>query len=147
MLLQNRIAAKAAFAVAAVCATPTIAFGEQSMAPGAEQTIYLRAFVPVYCEIDLAPTGAQFANGVVSLGQTTELCNAPRGYKIVLQHPSGLTNAAVIIDATRIPLSTTGETVLVDSDHPDLHVRQLALDPGNQASQISNLGIRIEVNY
>jgi hypothetical protein len=147
MPLHNRIAAKAVFAVAAVCATPSMAWGEQSLAPAAEQTIYLRAFVPVYCEVDLAPAGGQLANGVVPLGRSTELCNAPRGYKIILQHPSGLTNAAVIVDETRVPLSATGETVLVDSDHPDLHIRQLALDPGNQTSQIGNLGIRIEVNY
>ena len=117
------------------------------MASSAEQTIFLKAFVPVYFENKQTPTNVQVANGVVPLGQSTELCNAPRGYRSILQHPSGLTDAAVLIDAKRVPLSATGETVLVDSDHPDLHVRQLALDPGNEASQFNNLGIRIEVNY
>src|SRR3569623_88558 len=147
MLLRNRNTAKAVLAVAAACAVPTMAAGEQSMASSAEQTIFLKAFVPVYCEVDLAPTGVQVANGVVPLGQSTELCNAPRGYRIILQHPSGLTDAAVLIDAKRIPPSASGETVLVDSDHPDLHVRQVALDPGNDYRQYNSLGIRIEVNY
>lgn len=147
MLLRNRIAARAVCAIAAICATPTVAFGEQSLASTGEQTIYLRAFVPVYCEVDLAPMAVRPEAGIVSLGQSTELCNAPRGYKVILEHPSGLTNAAVIVDAKRVPLSATGETVLVDSDHPDLHTRQLALDAGNETGQIGNLGIRIEVNY
>ena len=147
MMLHKRIAAKAIFAAAAVCATPTMAFGEQSLAHGSEQTIYLRANVPVFCEVELAPTAVRSQNGIVELRQSMELCNAPRGYRIVLEHPVGLTNATVIRDATRIPLSATGETVLVDSDHPDLQVRQLALDLGNQSEQINRLGIRIEVNY
>lgn len=147
MLLRNRITARTACAVAAICATPTMALGEQSLASTSEQTIYLRAFVPVYCEVELAPMVAPSAAGIVSLGQSTELCNAPRGYRVILRHPAGLANAAVIVDAKRVPLSTSGETVLVDSDHPDLHTRQLAFDPGNETGQISNLGIRIEVNY
>jgi hypothetical protein len=146
MLLHHRIA-RTALAAAAICATPTMAFGEQSMARGSEQTIYLRAFVPVYCEVEIAPTGVPSGNGVVPLGQSTELCNAPRGYRIILEHPAGLTNAAVIVDATRIPLSASGETVLADSDHANLQVRQLALDLGNQPETISHLGIRIDVNY
>jgi hypothetical protein len=146
MLLHNRIA-RAVFAAAAICATPTMAFGEQSMARGSEETIFLRAFVPLYCEVDLAPTAARPVNGVVELGQSTEVCNAPRGYRIILEHPAGLTNAAVIIDSTRIPLSASGETVLVDSDHANLQVRQLALDLGNQPNEISHLGIRIDANY
>src|SRR3569833_4516745 len=114
MLLHHRIA-RTALAAAAICATPTMACGEQSMARGSEQTIYLRAFVPVYCEVEIAPTGVPSGNGVVPLGQSTELCNAPRGYRIILEHPTGLTDAAVLIDAKRVPLSATGETVLVAS--------------------------------
>ncbi len=117
------------------------------MARGSEQTIFLKAFVPVFCEVELEPTGVQSPQGVVTLGQSMELCNAPRGYRIILQHPAGLTNAAVIVDSTRIPLSASGETVLADSDHASLQTRQLALDPGDQTNQISSLGLRIEVNY
>ena len=139
MLPDNRIAAGAAFAAVALLATPTMAHDEQ--------TIYLTAHVPVYCNVELMASGMQYQDGLVVLGQSMELCNAPRGYRVILQHPAGLANAAVISDATRIPLSTGGETVLVDSDHPSLQVRQLALDPGSHPEQISHLGIRIEVNY
>lgn len=147
MPLYNRIAVKAIVAAAALCVMPSMAIGEQSMARGSEQTIYLRAFVPVFCEVELTPSAIHAENGVVELGRSMELCNAPRGYRIILQHPAGLTNAALISDSTRIPLSASGETVLVDSDHPNLQVRQLALDLGNQPGQINRLGLRIEVNY
>lgn len=139
MLPDKRIAAAAAIAAIALLATPTMAHEEQ--------TVYLRAHVPLYCSVQFVPTGASSENGLVTLGQSFELCNAPRGYRVILQHPAGLADAALISDATRIPLSASGETVLVDSDHASLKVRQLALDLGDNAGQVSHLGLRIEVNY
>lgn len=136
---RYRAATGAFIAAAALVATPTQASNEQ--------TIYLRAYVPVYCNVELLPGVAQQGSGLVTLGQSMELCNAPRGYRVILQHPAGLTDATLISDASRIPLSETGETVLVDSDHPNLKVRQLALDLGEETGQIDRLGLRIEVNY
>jgi len=137
---------RAALALAAAIALPTTASGERSNVQ-AEQSIYLRGFVPVYCNVELTPDGAHYQDGVVPLGESTELCNAPRGYRVVLDTTPGLTDAAILSDDTRIPLSPTGETVLASLDHPSLHIRQLALDPGNDVGKITRLGIRIEVNY
>jgi hypothetical protein len=137
---------RAALAVAAAIALPTTASGERSNIQ-AEQSIYLRGFVPVYCNVELTPSGAHYQDGVVALGESTELCNAPRGYRIVLDTPPGLTDAAILSDDTRIPLSPSGETVLASLDHPSLQTRELALDPGSDAGEITRLGIRIEVNY
>ncbi|RYD62483.1 MAG: hypothetical protein EOP58_13090 [Sphingomonadales bacterium] len=139
MVPEIRSAAGVAFATLGLLATPTLAHEEQ--------TVHLSAHVPVYCSVQFMPSVGSPENGLVTLGQSFELCNAPRGYRIILQHPAGLADAALISDATRIPLSASGETVLVDSDHASLHVRQLALDLGANPTQIGNLGLRIEVNY
>ena len=85
--------------------------------------------------------------GVVSLGMSQEICNAPRGYRVILQHPANMPGAAIISDHDRIPLSDSGETILSNSDHPGIRLRQLALDVGNDPAQLSHLGIRIEVKY
>lgn len=139
MLSRIKAAGGAVVVSAALLATPTSAH--------TEQTIQLRAYVPFYCNVELVPSAWPQRDGVVMLGQSLELCNAPNGYRIILQHPAGLTDATLISDATRIPLSETGETVLAVSDQPSLQVRQLALDLGNEPGQLNRLGLRIEVNY
>lgn len=112
------------------------------------ETIRLRAFVPVYCNVELIPAGMSTADGgLVDLGFTQEFCNAPRGYRVILEHPTDVVDAAVISDTVRIPLSETGETVLSNSDHPDFELRRLALDLGDNPGTIERLGLRIEVKY
>lgn len=140
MLHRKRIAMTTAIAVAALAATPS--------SGSVSRTIYLRAFVPVYCNVELTPTiGGLADNGIIDLGRSQEFCNAPRGYRIVLEHPTNLLQAAVISDAVRIPLSETGETILADSDQPGIHFRDLALDLGLEQGSISRLGLRMEVKY
>ncbi len=141
-MLQNiiRKGALGTLAITAMAATPS--------AGSVSNTIHLRAHVPIYCNVDLVATPTITPlNGVVSLGMSQEFCNSPRGYRIILQHPTDMAGAAALSDAYRIPLSQSGETVLSDSDQPGFHLRQLALDLGNDPAAIYRLGLRIEVKY
>lgn len=133
----------------AVAATLLFAAMPAHSMQGVSQTIRLRAHVPMICNVQLQQplAGVTSADGIVNLGTTQEFCNAPRGYRIILQHPTDLADAAAVSDALRIPLSASGETVLVNSDHPDFKLRHLALDLGDDPSQISRLGLRIEIKY
>jgi len=140
MFRSTKVIVAATAATVSLWAVPTAA--------GVSGTIYLRAHVPVYCNIDLFPASAQAPGGnVVHLGTSQELCNAPRGYRVVLDHPAHLPAAAVLSDGLRIPLTETGETVLWDSDRPGFERRQLELDLGDEPAPVSRLGLRIEVKY
>ncbi len=133
----------------AVAATLAFAAAPAQAMQGLTQTIRLHAYVPMICNVQLQQplAGIASADGVVNLGTTAEFCNAPRGYRIILQHPAHLADAAVVSDAQRIPLSDSGETVLVNSDHPDFRMRSLALDLGDDPGQLNRLGLRIEIKY
>jgi len=111
-------------------------------------TIYLSAYVPIYCNVDLVPAlSPAGGDGLISLGTSQELCNAPHGYRIILEHPANMVDAAIVSDANRIPLSQSGETVVWNSDQPGFETRQLALDLGKESASINRLGLRIEVKY
>jgi len=134
-----------------VVTTAAIAVAILAAAPGGAvptTTIHLRAHVPVYCNVELFPaSGPAAGEGLISLGTSQELCNSPHGYRLILQHPEGLDDAAIISDAQRIPLSPSGETVVWNSDQPGLEMRKLALDLGDGPTTIDRLGLRIEVKY
>lgn len=107
--------------------------------------IRLHAVVPVLCRVQLnAEPGQPDEDGVVQLGFADEFCNAPRGYRVVVQHAQDLEGAALISGGVRIPLSPTGETVLTDSFHPDLRRVALAADLGDHPEDFRSLGVRIE---
>lgn len=111
----------------------------------ASTTFRISGFVPVLCRVQLAPvSGMPDEDGVVSLGVAQEFCNAPRGYRVLVQHAADLEGAAVISQGVRIPLSPSGETVLTDSTHPDLRSVALSLDLGEDPSRFQSLGVRIE---
>lgn len=141
MMLDKRVAATAAVVIGALALAPS--------AHSVSGTINLRAYVPVYCNVGLLPSlgFSSGESGVIHLGTSQELCNAPRGYRVILEHPVDMPEAAVISDAMRIPLSESGETVLVNSDHPGFQFRDLALDLGEDAGTINRLGLRIDVKY
>lgn len=109
--------------------------------------IYLRAHVPIHCNIDWVPAAASTGGPLIDLGTSFELCNAPRGYRVVLDHPSDVSSAAVLSGGSRIALDPSGRTVLWDADQPGLGLRQLSLDPGENPSAFNHLGLRIEVKY
>src|SRR3546814_19834265 len=105
MFLNEGFAAVAALA-ATTLATPA-STGQIS------KTIHLRAHVPVYCNVGWFPQiGSASTGRTVDLGVTEELCIAPRGYRVMLPHPTYLTDPATVSDATRIQRSDRRATVL-----------------------------------
>lgn len=140
MLRVNKAAKAAIIAGFAMSAAPS--------AGSVSSTIHLRAYVPVYCNVELLPSfSSETVERVINLGVTQEFCNSPRGYRIILQHPTDLPGAAVISDSVRIPLSGSGETILSESDHAGFRLRQMALDVGEENATINRLHLRIEVKY
>lgn len=111
----------------------------------ASTTFRIQGFVPVICRVQLsASVGSPDQNGIADLGVADEFCNAPRGYRVTVQHAPGLEGAALINGGVRIPLSSTGETVLTDSNRPDLRKVALAVDLGDHPERFNSLSVRIE---
>lgn len=132
-------------ATAAVLAATGFSAQADNGARSASTTFTLRAFVPVLCRVQLSnDVGSPDADGVVSLGTAQEFCNAPRGYRVLVQHAADLEGAAIIREGVRIPLSPSGETVITDSAHADLNSVPLAIDLGKTPERFSALGVRIE---
>ena len=112
---------------------------------GSNMSIRMHAYVPVICRVKLSTSISPSADeGVVNLGTANEFCNAPRGYRIVVSHTPDLVGAAVISGGERIPLSSSGETLLRQSSHADFRTTQLALDLGEEPSAFRTIGMRIE---
>ena len=111
----------------------------------ASATFRIQGYVPVICRVDVnSIAGPMDDQGVVSLGVAEEFCNAPRGYRVIIQHTANLEGAAVISNGVRIPLSAGGETVVSDASHADIRQVALALDVGQDPSRLQSLSIRIE---
>ena len=99
----------------------------QPAAAGAVVNIVGR--VPTICRVSLE--GGYTLGSDASerpLGTLVELCNNVEGYRLVLVHPAGLKDAAVILDGERIQIETeTTRTVIVDSNHPAFRGRSMTL--------------------
>lgn len=131
----------AAAAVLTAVAAPAPAFAGEPLS----MTFKLRGTVPVACRVQLS-SGLATPNddGVAQLGVAEEFCNAPRGYRVLVLHPAGLEGAAIIRDGVRIPLSSSGSTVLTDSSVPAIQQVALAVDLGDAPEQFNHLMVRIE---
>lgn len=135
------------FVVATIAATLT-AFSVQADtgAKGSSSTtVRIQGFVPVLCRVNLSlDVGTVNDDGVAELGTAHEFCNAPRGYRVLVQHPDNLEGAAVIKDGERIPLSPGGETIISDVSHAAIRDVALAADLGADPQRFRSLSIRIE---
>lgn len=133
--------ATAASLMLAIASAPmtTASAGPETM------TFRITGRVPTLCRIHLSSAfSAPDASGVADLGTAEEFCNAPNGYRVIVNHQSGLQGAAIIRRGVRIPLSPTGQTVIVDAMHPALERLSMALDVGDQPERMSAISIRIE---
>ena len=111
----------------------------------AHSVIRLSGYVPVLCRVQLHHTiSTPDEDGVADLGVASEFCNAPRGYRVLIRHPADLDGAAVIRDGVRIPLSSSGETILTDSTHPNIQSLSLAMDLGETPERFNSIAMRIE---
>ncbi|MCC7267273.1 MAG: hypothetical protein IT546_08020 [Caulobacteraceae bacterium] len=131
---------------AAVLAIATGASSQAFAADGsASTTISVRAQVPVICRVELSSHHVRpNRHGIVDLGSAHEFCNAPRGYRVLMQHPANLRHAALWVGGERIPLSPGGETMLTDSDQPNARSVRVKLDLGHSSVHCPALGVRIE---
>lgn len=134
---------------AVIAATALVFMGLPAQAgdgsASASTVIRLTAFVPVLCRVQLHTSISEIdEDGIAQLGVADEFCNAPRGYRVLVQHPAELEGAAIIRDGVRIPLSTSGETILTDSSRPDIKSLMLAVDLGEDPEKFSSIGVRIE---
>lgn len=135
---------RSAIALAMLVASASPAFASTGGNP-ATSTFRIQGFVPVICRVTVNNVaGPMDSQGVVSLGVAQEFCNAPRGYRVIIQHTHDLEGAAVISNGVRIPLSASGETVVTDSVHADIRQVPLAIDVGEDPSRLQSLSIRIE---
>lgn len=99
-----------------------------AVGPVSASTVMITARVSTICRIDFAgSTPATLPAGETPLGNMTELCNSADGYRLVLRHPSGMSDAWIVVDGERIPLSPSSETVLFDSNLPGYHQRAISI--------------------
>lgn len=101
-----------------------------AVSPAAAGVVTISARASTICRVDIAPgPSAAAGEGIRSLGHMTELCNSADGYRLVLAHPEGLVNAAVVVDGHRIPIDTSDrETIVFDSDLPGFRQRTVAIE-------------------
>lgn len=118
---------------------------QASAEPTRSSSVRIQGYVPVMCRVQLASSiGILGEDGMIDLGVAREFCNAPRGYRVILQHAPDLDGAAIVRDGQRIPLSRSGETVLTDSSHANVQNVALAVDPGSAPAAFKSIAIRIE---
>ncbi len=84
---------------------------------------------PTVCTASVtASEGSLGHPGTRLSGHLTELCNDVNGYRLVLAHPSGLTDASVQLNGVSVPLNEGAtRTVITDSNHARYLVREFAL--------------------
>jgi len=100
-----------------------------AVTPVLASTVMISARASTVCRIDFTGTApAALPSGETGLGRMTELCNSADGYRLVLRHPRGLTDASLIVDGRRIPITAgADETIIVDSDLPGFRERAIAI--------------------
>ena len=135
---------KLAFGLASLAFTAALLPALAQAADGSE-SYGIRAVARTKCRVQLEQGSAQVSGaGLVQLGAMNEACNNREGYRIVLTHAAGLTGGRVLLDGQEIPLSATGETVIVDADDAAFRSRDVAVDFGAGASGPMTLSFRAE---
>lgn len=112
-----------ASAVLVGLAAPMAAMGQGSH-------VSISGRVATICTVDAnLQASSNLISGRNSLGRLVELCNNREGYRVVLNHPSGMRGAAILLDGQRIAIAPSStQTVLVDSNHAGFEERQLDLE-------------------
>ena len=100
-----------------------------------DQSIAINARVKTICKVDIHfNPPLRYAAGINHLGQITELCNNVEGYILVLDHPRGMTGAALLLDGQRVEIADdANRTVIVDSRQPAFKQREVGLELAQMA--------------
>jgi hypothetical protein len=109
MMASTKLIACTALAAVLLMAGP-------AMADPSVSEIRVVGIVPTTCNVSFSNPSRVTSTGAIELGTMARHCNDGDGYRVVLRHPTGLHNAVFVHGATRVPLSTSGETVIVDSN-------------------------------
>ncbi len=105
--------------------------------------INIQGVVPTICRVEFSQPLGTVHGEAVNFGQMTQLCNNAEGYRVVMQHPAGLTGA-FLIDGVATPLSSGTETVLVDSNNPTYRMAGASIQLAAGSSQFASVSFRIE---
>ncbi len=119
------------------------AHADTSKSGGASSTIRITAVVPVICRVQMTPAIEAENDGVLKLGTSDEFCNAASGYNVYLKHSADMEGVTLIKGGQRIPLSLSGETMMTQSNRPDIRTDTLALDYGQQTKRLNWVSVRI----
>lgn len=106
--------------------------------------INIRGIVPTICRVEFSQAAVATGEDRVDLGQMTQLCNNIEGYRVIVQHPAGLSGAHFSVDGVEAPLSSGTETVLVDSNDPAYRTSGVSLHLASASAELSALSFRIE---
>ena len=106
--------------------------------------VSINGFVPVICRVSVLGTPSTTGNGLINLGEMNEFCNNGRGYRVYIDHSSKASDAAVIVDGQRVPLSPEGSTMIYEASGPGKRTHQLSLDVSNSADSVGGLWFRIK---
>lgn len=136
-MIDNKIGRIASIALLAVlAATP-------AMADVASSSIAIRGVVPTICKVQFGNGMGQVQGNAIDLGTMTQLCNDASGYRVVLHTPANLANATFVYGNHRIPLSASGETVIVDSNAPDWASDHAAIELGDGGVLPQDFALRV----
>jgi hypothetical protein len=90
-------------------------------------SLRFEGLVPVICRASIGSTTVHPIRATMALGQISEFCNSPRGYRVVMEHSPALKGARLLVDNAQVPLSTSGSTVVSESHRPGAVQRTLGL--------------------
>ena len=116
-----------------------------AIAADMERAVFrLSAIVPTVCHISFGGMATPAQNGLVDLGNFAEVCNDRQGFRITMSHGSELDGAELIIDGRTVPLSVSGQTIIVDEDQPMARTQSVQLRVNGMLTEVPNLAFRIE---
>lgn len=126
-------------ATLALALTPVSAFAATSFGYN------LRLTVAVHCTVKHQGVGYGATNGdVVSLGTFREYCNAPTGYRLVVNYaPGSLRGAKVFAGSDEIVLDGSGQAVLSQATGPRMRERMISMAPGTNGFDTDRLSLNI----
>ena len=81
--------------------------------------------------------------GRLELGLFTQLCNSRTGFRIAMQHPTGLDGSHLTLGGRVIPLSVGTETIIVDYSGPAFRVEHATLVLADAADIPTALSFRV----
>lgn len=107
-------------------------------------SIQIRGIVPTICNVRFGGAIANVEGNAINLGMMTQMCNDAAGYKVVLHTPAGLNNATFVYGTMRVPLSESGETVIIDTNSPNWSRTPAEIQLGGSEELPDNFALHIQ---